>query len=384
MVRPLFVRCSLILAIAMANGCSANTDSPEVTLEKANIMSDRRRYDDAVPLYTKAAAGFPNRAGIYYRRGICYENLNLLPRALEDYSRCLELQPLHLDSLNNRGVVLAKLERYEEAAEAFTTLVRQQPDNVLALRNRGLCHHDLGNFDDALADYTAAITIAPGEAENWFQRGNVYMEQGRLEKAEADYTRAIDVDASHAKAWMNRGVGRYNAGERKLAMQYLEHARELDGNIIIPGIDWVELAPTAAVVVASPVIDAGSFNWQSCGTLVRSTLADRGYKQLSVVKDYPALRCSRLSAMKDGEAVAVFIGCDTADSEGVTLTAIDWTTDADVDRVLVIVRHRESIDDAVAAYSISRFIEGWKPAADRTRAIVITIELPPGPPSPAP
>ena len=167
----------------MVSGCSVNSDSPEVILEKANIMSDRGRYEDAIPLYTQAAKGFPDRAHIYYRRGVCYENLqqpDLLPRALEDYSKCLESQPSHLDSLNNMGVVLAKLERYEDAAEAFTGLIRQQPDNVLALRNRGLCHHDLGNFDEALADYTATVTLAPQEAENWFQRGNVYLQQGQL------------------------------------------------------------------------------------------------------------------------------------------------------------------------------------------------------------
>ncbi len=368
----------------MVSGCLAKTDSPEVTLEKANIMSDRGRYDDAVPLYTEAAAAFPNRADIFHRRGICYENLDLLSKALEDYSRCFELQPSHLDSLNNRGVVLAKLERYEEAAEAFTALVRQQPDNVLALRNRGLCHHDQGNFDDALADYTAAVTIAPREAENWFQRGNVYMEQGRLEEAEADYTRAVEVDATHAKAWMNRGVGRYNAGERKLAMQYLEHARDLDGNIIIPGIDWVELAPTAAVVVTPPVIDAAGLHWETCRGFVRSTLADRGYTDLSVVEDYPALRCSRLSATKDGADVTVFIGCETADSGNITLAAIDGTADADVNRVLVIVGYREATDDAVAGYIVSRFIDSWEPPADKAHAVIITIELPPEPPSPAP
>ncbi len=368
----------------MVSGCSVNTDSPAVTLEKANIMSDRGRYEDAVPLYTLAARGFPDGANIYYRRGICYQNLELLPRAIEDYWRCLELQPSHLDSLNNMGVVLAKLKRYAEAAEAFTSLIRQQPDNVLALRNRGLCHHDLGNFDEALVDYTATVTMAPQEAENWFQRGNVYLQQGQLAEAEADYTRAIEVDATHARAWMNRGVGRYNAGERKLAMQYLEYARELDGNIIIPGIDWVELAPTAAVLDAAPVMDDGIFHWEMCTALVRSTLADRGYEQLSVIEEYPTLRCSRLSAIKDGEEVAVFVGCETADSESIALAAIDGTAYAAGDRVLVIIRHSESKDDAVAAYSVSRFIERWEAEADAMRPLVITTDLPPAVATPAP
>ena len=183
---------------------------------------------------------------------------------------------------------------------------------------------------------------------------------------------------------MNRGVGRYNAGERKLAMQYLEHARELDENIIIPGIDWVELAPTAAVIEAEPVIDDGIFNWETCKTLARSTLADRGYEQLSVIEDHPAFRCSRLSAIKDGEEVAVFVGCETADSESITLAAIDVTAYAAGERVLVIIRHSESKDDAVAAYSVSRFIERWDAERDQMRPLVITTDLPPAVANPVP
>jgi tetratricopeptide (TPR) repeat protein len=374
----------MILAAGMVSGCSVNTDGPEVTLEKANIMSDRGRYEDAVPLYTEAASAFPDRGHIYYRRGVCYENLGLLARALDDYVQCLEVQPSHTDALNNKGVVLAKLERYKEAADAFTSLIRQQPDNVLALRNRGLCQHDLGNFDEALADYTSAIAVAPHEAENWFQRGNVYLEQGRLAEAESDYTRAVEVDAGHAKAWMNRGVGRYNAGERKLAMQYLEHASELDENIIIPGIDWGELAPAAAEIVAVPIVNDAIFNWEKCAAAAQSVLVERGYEQLTMVRDYRSFRCSTLSAKKDGEDVVIFLGCETPDSNRVRLATVSPSTQTTVNQVLVIMRHNRSTDDSVAAYSVSRFVESWKADPDRTHSEIISMELSPEQATPAP
>lgn len=374
----------MVLAMGMGSGCSVNTDGPEVTLEKANIMSDRGRYEDAVPLYTEAAAAFPARSHIYYRRGVCYENLGLLPRALDDYLQCLEVQPSHTDALNNKGVVLAKLDRYSEAAEAFTSLVRQQPDNVLALRNRGLCQHDLGQFDEALADYSAAIAVAPHEAENWFQRGNVYLEQGRLAEAEGDYARAVEVDAGHAKAWMNRGVGRYNAGERKLAIEYLEHASELDENIIIPGIDWDDLAPAAAEIVAVSVADDAVFNWGTCSAAAQSVLAEHGYEQLSVIKDYPSFRCSTLAAKKGGEDVVVFLGCEASDSDRLTLPAVSPTARTAGRHILMSMQHNESTDESVAAYSVSRFIESWEADPGITHSLIISTELPSEQATPAP
>ncbi len=372
------------LAIAIVSGCSVNTDGPEVTLEKANIMSDRGRFEDAVSLYSEAVTAFPDRADIYYRRGICYENLGLLSRALDDYSLCIDVQPSHTDALNNKGVILAKLERYREAAEAFTGLIRQQPDNVLALRNRGLCQHDQGNFEKALSDYTGAITIAPDEAENWFQRGNVFLEQRRLAEAETDYRRAVELDAGHAKAWMNRGVARYNAGERKLAMQYLEHASQLDDNIIIPGIDWGELVTAATEVVAVPTVEAKVFHWETCSAVALSALADRGYEQLSVVQEFPSFRCGRLSATKNGEDVTVFLGCDTTGSNDVILTAITPAAHATVNRVLLTMQHSRSADNAVAEYSVSRFIENWLEKSGTTREILISVDLPPEQARPAP
>ncbi|MDG1895408.1 MAG: tetratricopeptide repeat protein [Fuerstiella sp.] len=362
----------MILTIGMVSGCSVKTDGPEVTLEKANILSDRGRFEDAVAFYSDAAASLPNRVDIYYRRGICYENLNLLPKALEDYSMCLEVQSQHLDALNNKGVVLAKLERYQEAAEVFTDLLRHQPNNVLGLRNRGLCQHDQGKFDEALADYAAAVAMAPHEAESWFQRGNVYLETRRLAEAEVDYARAIELDAEHAKAWMNRGVGRYNAGERKLAMQYLERASKLDENIIIPGIDWEELAPTAAEIVAVPMSGGATFSWEMCSAVAQTALANRGFEQVLMGDDYPSFRCSRLSAQKDGKDVDVFVGCETADSVNVALAAM-VPNQAPSTRVLMILGHDQSTDDAVAAYRVVRFVENWMPDPENMTAVVVSM-----------
>ena len=105
----------LICATALC-GCSVSKDNSEVTFERGRILADRGQFEDAIPLYTKALKGLPDRAVIYYERGRAYEGMELLEKAVADYATCLAKDEEFTQALNNKGVVLAKLERYQEAA----------------------------------------------------------------------------------------------------------------------------------------------------------------------------------------------------------------------------------------------------------------------------
>lgn len=363
-------------------GCSSGKDNPEVTLEKANIQFTRGNYDDAIPIYTKAAEKLPDRPELYFSRGLCYERLQLDQKAFEDYARCLEIDPQHIDARNNSGVVLANMDRYTEAAEQFTILIEQMPDNVLALRNRGLCYHDLKKFDKALADYDRGIEIAPDDAETWFQRGNVLLEQLKLAEAESDFTKAIELHPEHSKAWMNRGVTRYQLGHMEVAMEDLLHARELDENIVIPGINWVQTAPAAAeVVVAKPLLspEAMSDRWDGCVNFVLEHLTEQGYSDIKITDDLPEHKCGLLTATKDGKSCEVVLAFSfAADADLVEIPGLATVPQPDsLPRVLVVVADSKTDDPETTGFQVVTFTEDWKPAADRTVPVLSRLKLTP-------
>lgn len=314
----LFVLTAMISPLLLT-GCKPAAEAPDVTLERARILSERRQFEDAVGLFSKVLQSMPDRADVYFLRGVAYENAGLPEKALPDYTRCLELDPTRTDALNNKGVVLARLERYEEAVDEFTRLVELQPDDALALRNRGLSRHDLGRYEAAIEDYTKALQLAPNDAMIWFQRGNVYLDQKTPDLADRDFSSAIERDPTLAKAWMNRGVARFQLGQKQLAGTDLTRAQELDDNIILPGIDFftddapLDAATTAAKTSGDPAQNPAktleSELWKSVLLTARTELEGRGFDQIEVLREWPSHFCAVIRAEMMGVERTIFVGC---------------------------------------------------------------------------
>ena len=273
--------CTLLF---LSFGCSRSAETPEVKLERARILMQRGRAAEAIPLLSEVSSADQQNDEVYYQRGVAHEQLDLLDKALEDYSLCLKYAPDRRDALNNKAVVLAKMEKFEEAANEFRKLVERNPEDPLAYRNRALCFADLRRFDEALADYAKAIELAPSDPAGWFQRANVYLTQKRCEEAIADYTRAIELDAQLSMAIMNRGVAQYRVRNFEAAKKDLERAQEMDESIVIPDIDFFDVNKTAD--------NAGrSAPWDSFRTAAETILTERGYSSLKFESEFPGVRC---------------------------------------------------------------------------------------------
>lgn len=361
------------LLLLLVCGCTASSDSPDVTLEKANILADRGKYEEAIPVYTKAIESFQDRPDVYYKRGVCYENLQIFDKALSNYTKCLELDPDYADAINNKGVVLAQSQQFQAAADQFTLLVEKHPDNVLALRNRGLCLHDLGKYSEAIADYEKAIELEKTDAQTWFQKGNVYLEQDLFEKAIADFNQAIELDSEYAKAWMNRGVAQFHRGNKTEAMSDLRRSSELDSNIVLPGIDWADAADAPAadvVIVAKPVFSENASAWGAAESFVKSYLVERGFAEVSVEAAYADLNCALVSATKGDVNFRIYVGIKHGAK--VSLPAPVDQPDVTQAMLLIAKSEKESAEDA-DQFSVSKFDTDWRP--DSLKPVVVEIPV---------
>ncbi|MFO0429350.1 MAG: tetratricopeptide repeat protein [Planctomyces sp.] len=321
-VQP-FLKCmpATLLLVLLIAGCIQQAETPTVTLERAKILAERSQFEEAVPLYSKAIEKMPENPDAFYLRGVAYENLGLNEKALPDYQKCLELEPEHTDALNNQGVVLAKMERFQDAVAVFSKLQEIAPDNVLAIRNRALSYQDLGQFDDARREFDRAVTMEPGSAICWFQRGNLLLEQKQFAEAEKDYNRTIELDPGMARAWLNRGMARYESGRTAEGLEDLKHAESLDENIVVAGMELLNLHPEKTAKGSADAAPAGSANAEkpiSSGSLKAETqlspsdrkqleeaLRSKGYDELSYLAELPQFRCAVLNGSSDGQTKTI-------------------------------------------------------------------------------
>jgi uncharacterized protein (TIGR02466 family) len=107
------------------------------------------------------------------------------------YRQTLDIEPGHINALNNLGVLLLECGDLEGAAAAFRGALAIGPDFVSALNNLSSVLMEQGELAAAAGLLERALTLAPDFAEAWNTLGTVRRGLGQDAAAEAAYRTAI-------------------------------------------------------------------------------------------------------------------------------------------------------------------------------------------------
>ena len=88
---------------------------------------------------------------------------------------------------NNHGLAYRDEGDYDRAIESFTKAIELNPNYAEAYNNRGNAYRDNGNFDRAIADYTKAIELKPDFVEAYNHRDDAYYAKGDYDHAIVEY-----------------------------------------------------------------------------------------------------------------------------------------------------------------------------------------------------
>ena len=100
----------------------------------------------------------------------------------------------------NRGRFMGEIGNYRKAVEAFSRVIELSPNSAHAYNNRGLAYSELGNYRLAIQDFNQAIHLNPDEALFRFNRGIAFGKGEEFDLAIKDLTRVIEMDPQHTNA----------------------------------------------------------------------------------------------------------------------------------------------------------------------------------------
>jgi tetratricopeptide (TPR) repeat protein len=100
----------------------------------------------------------PNYVPAYMQRARVRTLQRDYERAIEDYTRAVELDSTLLPAYNNRGIAYTAILEYEEAAADFDRVIELDPNYVRGYHNRSVLYGIEGNYDAAIALLEQAIT----------------------------------------------------------------------------------------------------------------------------------------------------------------------------------------------------------------------------------
>ena len=161
----------------------------------ANYRSEN--YTKAIESFTKQIELFPNDCNGYDDRGFVYYQLDEYEKAIADLEKAIEIDPeeyeydWNYDRLAYANYYLGNEEKSEEYLLKILELFEFSEKGYNWL---GWAYLDFQKFDLAIENFTKQIELSPQEGEGYDARGYVYYEIEEYEKTILDLEKAIEID----------------------------------------------------------------------------------------------------------------------------------------------------------------------------------------------
>ncbi|MBI4833289.1 MAG: tetratricopeptide repeat protein [Planctomycetes bacterium] len=193
-------------------------NDPEAYLWRATDYVRLKNMKLALADYQKAAQLGEDRFSVQSSLAYFYYAMGTYDKALEYYNKSLKILPKDPVDLYYRGSVYVELGEAEKALADFNRSIEVEPvcndiGYVVYLRRAEIYNHK-GDLEKALADFNEAIRIfetmpfkSMKELGNAYRaRGSQYSENGEYKKAIADLEKAIKFDPENPKSYSYIGA----------------------------------------------------------------------------------------------------------------------------------------------------------------------------------
>lgn len=181
----------------------------------------RNNLNEAIENYTKAIEKDPNIALYLENRALAYEGLGKIELAENDYGAAISLGP-NIYGLNSYGILKAKLNEHQKAIELFSKAIEIDPSHAILFENRGVSRKQMKEFDAAFDDIQNAIRLEPN-AERYNILGSLHFLVFDYAQAIKAYTKAIEINPNLAVIWENRALAyEFSANHQEAIDDYLQ------------------------------------------------------------------------------------------------------------------------------------------------------------------
>lgn len=172
-----------------------------------DVLSDsakRRRYDRRVPLeeqqppktthkYPKRQTRTPKTAQDFYNRGIDHTQQKEYRKAIDDYTKAIELDSKFVDAYLKRCEMRYKMGDNQGVLDDCYQVFNINPSVAKAHYYQGRARFSLGYTQPAIESYNLAISQDDNYPQAYYYRGIAYKELQALSSAVEDLTQAAEL-----------------------------------------------------------------------------------------------------------------------------------------------------------------------------------------------
>jgi len=198
--------------------------------------------EKAIECFTRAIEIDSTNAESYSHRGMSYANSKVKKwdLALADFNKAIELDPQNGEYYFNRSAGHYRLQDFDnmwkdiKKAESLGFKIPShsfqqiKKESLQYYNKRGYDAAQNGNLDSAIFDYNKAIEIDPNIPLIYANRANAYSNKRLFDEAVADYKKALEINPKDDKVYHDLGMVYVNKGDFDQAISYFNKSLEVN------------------------------------------------------------------------------------------------------------------------------------------------------------
>lgn len=198
---------------------------------KTTLLTDLKRYDEALQCINKAIGLYPNVSDLYYARSNIYLDTKQYERQLQSLNEALKLDPVNISAIINKGVYYERQNNIRDAMALYRQAIALDPTRFEAYSNIANIYKSGGlQHDSTVYYYQKALEYAPDNAAIHFNYGNYFMKIKEDKKAIAEFSKVIVLNPSMVAAYNNIATVYFRKDEKANGKRYLLQGLTVDEN----------------------------------------------------------------------------------------------------------------------------------------------------------
>jgi tetratricopeptide (TPR) repeat protein len=196
-------------------------------MDKAKDFALKNKHDSAILVLNQIIAQDSVNVDALLNRGVAYNFLKQLPKAVEDFDRVLKIDSAQPDAWLKKGQVLNAMGKKNQVLKYYNRAIALNPQNVEAYNERGHFYFSANQFTKAFDDYSASLKLYPAQPVILYSRSYVYAMQKRFAEAFPDVNEALRIDPNFGDGYMLRSMLYYETNRYPESLQEVEKAKKV-------------------------------------------------------------------------------------------------------------------------------------------------------------
>jgi len=166
----------------------------------------------------------------HFELAVSYQKRGEKAKAMEEYKKVIEIDPLNVEAHNNLGVIYKDMGKLNQAVKEFQTVLSMNPRQEKAHNNLGIIFYLQGNLQKAIQEFRRVLAVNAKNKEAYINLGVIYKRQNRTGKARRMLKNALSIDPHCPEAHYNLALVCEEGGYIKEAISHYQGFIEFAGN----------------------------------------------------------------------------------------------------------------------------------------------------------